>query len=61
MKRQTIDQFILPCGFDKVPPIEATLVLLTDFLCFSHDFYGTHFIIWADEGIWSSRVLKLVP
>jgi hypothetical protein len=34
---------------------------LTDFLCFSHDFYGTHFIIWADEGIWSSRVLKLVP
>ena len=35
-----------PRGFDNVPPVSPTLVVLMDSLCCCHDFHGTDFIIW---------------
>nr|XP_004491719.1 F-box protein CPR1-like [Cicer arietinum] len=46
LSTETYRQLFLPNGFDKVPHAEPTLAVLMDSLCFSHDFDGTHFIIW---------------
>jgi F-box interacting protein len=57
----TIDQFVIvsldlstesyrqllpPSGFVEVPPVEPSVSVLMDCLCFSHRFRGTHFVIW---------------
>ncbi|KEH22632.1 F-box protein interaction domain protein [Medicago truncatula] len=46
LSTETYRQLRLPRGFDKVPPVELTLIVLMDSICFSHDFHKTHFIIW---------------
>ncbi|AES79109.2 putative F-box domain, galactose oxidase/kelch, beta-propeller, F-box associated interaction [Medicago truncatula] len=46
LRTETYNQFLLPLGFDEVTSVEPTLSFLMDSLCFSHDFHGTHFIIW---------------
>jgi len=57
----TIDQFVIisldlgtethakllpPHGFSEVPFVIPNLSVLNDYLCFSHDFKQTHFVIW---------------
>ncbi|XP_027188925.2 F-box protein CPR1-like [Cicer arietinum] len=46
LSTETYNQFQPPHGFDEVTSVEPTLTILMDSLCFSHDFPGTHFIIW---------------
>ncbi|GAU40139.1 hypothetical protein TSUD_163080 [Trifolium subterraneum] len=46
LSTETYTQFLLPPGFDKVPRIQPTLVILLDCLCFSHDFKRTEIVIW---------------
>jgi hypothetical protein len=35
-----------PSGFVEVPPVEPSVTILMDCLCFSHYFKGTHFVLW---------------
>jgi len=58
---ETYTQLLLPRGFDEVPLIEPTISVLTNCLCFSHDFKGTKFVYMEDDGIRSSRVLGSIP
>jgi len=37
---------LLPRGFDEVPRVQPTVVVLMGCLCFGHDFKGSHFVIW---------------
>jgi hypothetical protein len=46
LSTETYTQFLLPSGFDEVPHFQPTLHVLMDFLCFSHDFKRTEFVIW---------------
>jgi len=43
---ETYQQLLPPSGFVEVPPIEPSVTVLMDCLCFSHRFRGTHFVIW---------------
>ena len=43
---ETYNQYLLPRGFDKVPPAEPNLGVLGDCLCFSYSYKETDFIIW---------------
>ncbi|XP_058761271.1 uncharacterized protein LOC131634632 [Vicia villosa] len=46
LSMETYTQILLPRGFDEVPRFQQTPSVLMDFLCFSHDFKGTEFVIW---------------
>lgn len=39
-------QLLPPHGFDPVLTMNADLSVLNDYLCFSHNFKQTHFVIW---------------
>jgi len=43
---ETYRQLLPPSGFVEVPPIEPSVIVLMDYLCFSHRFRETHFVIW---------------
>jgi len=38
-----------PCGFDEMSPIEPSVCILLDCLCFSNDYKKTDFVIWKME------------
>jgi hypothetical protein len=60
LSTETHIQLLLPQGFDKVPRNPPKLVVLTDLLCFCHDYEETHFIIiWQmkDFGVQKSWIL----
>jgi hypothetical protein len=46
LSTEAYTQLLLPPGFDAVPSVEPSLRVLMDYLCFSHDFMGTEFVIW---------------
>jgi len=46
LSTETYRHLMAPQGFDIVPCVQPTLVVLMDSLCFYHDFHGTGFIIW---------------
>ncbi|KEH37622.1 F-box protein interaction domain protein [Medicago truncatula] len=43
---ETYRQLLPPSGFVEVPPVEPSVSVLMDCLCFSHRFRETHFVIW---------------
>ena len=43
---ETYNQYRLPQGVDEVPPIEPSVSVLWDCLCFSYSYKMTNFIIW---------------
>ncbi|XP_057427156.1 F-box/kelch-repeat protein At3g23880-like [Lotus japonicus] len=43
---ETYTQFSLPQGFDEVPCVEPSVLVLMDCLCFCHVWKKTHFVIW---------------
>ncbi|XP_058739931.1 F-box/kelch-repeat protein At3g23880-like [Vicia villosa] len=46
LKTETYNQYLLPCGFDEVPPAGPTIGVLGGYLCFSYSVKGTDFVIW---------------
>ncbi|KEH34308.1 F-box protein interaction domain protein [Medicago truncatula] len=46
LSTESYTQLLLPRGFDEVPRVQPTIVVLMDSLCFGHDFKGSHFVIW---------------
>ena len=60
LSTETYRQFQPPLEFDEVTYVEPTLAMLMDSLCFSHDFHGTHFILWEmkEFGVWT-QFLKI--
>jgi len=46
LSTETYRQLLPPSGFVEVPPVEPSVTVLVDCLCFSHRFRGTHFVIW---------------
>ncbi|XP_024626716.1 F-box/kelch-repeat protein At3g23880 [Medicago truncatula] len=46
LSTETTMQFLLPSDFDEVPCFQPTLQVLSDHICFSHDFKRTEFVIW---------------
>ncbi|XP_058739567.1 F-box/kelch-repeat protein At3g23880-like [Vicia villosa] len=43
---ETYQELLPPRGFVEVPPVEPSVNVLMDCLCFSHRAKGTHFVIW---------------
>ncbi|CAJ2670115.1 unnamed protein product [Trifolium pratense] len=43
---ETYRQLLPPSGFVEVPPVEPSVTVLMDCLCFSHRFKETHFVLW---------------
>jgi F-box interacting protein len=43
---ETYRQLLPPSGFVEVPPVEPSVTVLMDCLCFSHRFEETHFVLW---------------
>ncbi|GAU45634.1 hypothetical protein TSUD_175470 [Trifolium subterraneum] len=43
---ETYRQLLPPSGFVEVPPVEPSVTVLMDCLCFSHRFKDTHFVLW---------------
>ncbi|RHN66471.1 putative F-box domain, galactose oxidase/kelch, beta-propeller, F-box associated interaction [Medicago truncatula] len=43
---ETFRQLLPPNGFVEIPPVEPSVTVLMDRLCFSHRFKGTHFVLW---------------
>jgi hypothetical protein len=43
---ETYNQYVVPCGFDEVPPVEPTIGVLGGCLCFSYSYKETDFVIW---------------
>ncbi|KEH15886.1 putative F-box domain-containing protein [Medicago truncatula] len=43
---ETFRQLLPPNGFVEVPPVEPSVTVLMNRLCFSHRFKGTHFVLW---------------
>jgi len=46
LSTETTIQLLLPSKFDEVPCFQPTLQVLSDHICFSHDFKKTEFVIW---------------
>jgi len=46
LAKETYRQLLPPNGYVEVPPIEPSVTVLMDCLCFSHYFKGTHFFLW---------------
>jgi F-box interacting protein len=46
LSTETTIQLLLPSNFDEVPCFQPTLQVLSDHICFSHDFKKTEFVIW---------------
>jgi len=61
LSTESYTQLLLPRGFDEVPRVQPTIVVLTDSLCFGHDFKGSHFVIWKmkDFGVQGSWIQLL--
>jgi F-box interacting protein len=61
LSTESYTQLLLPRGFDEVPRVQPTIVILTDSLCFGHDFKGSHFVIWKmkDFGVQESWIQLL--
>lgn len=43
---ETYNQYLLPRGFEEVPPTEPTVGVLGDCLCFSYSYKKTDFVLW---------------
>ncbi|XP_058736879.1 F-box/kelch-repeat protein At3g23880-like isoform X1 [Vicia villosa] len=43
---ETYRELLPPQGFVEVPPVEPSVTVLMDCLCFSHRSKGTHFVLW---------------
>ncbi|CAL5191999.1 unnamed protein product [Lathyrus oleraceus] len=46
---ETYRHLMPPYGFDALSPVEPSICILMDCLCFSHDDKRTHFVIWKME------------
>ncbi|CAI8607046.1 unnamed protein product [Vicia faba] len=46
---ETYNRFLLPKGFDELPPVEPTISVLGEWLCFSYFHKGTDMVIWKME------------
>ncbi|AES60603.1 putative F-box associated interaction domain-containing protein [Medicago truncatula] len=46
LETETYNQYIMPHGFDEVPPKEPTIGVLRGCLCFSYSYKETDFVIW---------------
>jgi len=46
LRTEKHSQLLPPQGFTEVPIVAPNLSVLHDFLCFSHDYNNTHFVIW---------------
>ncbi|WJX76255.1 hypothetical protein P8452_59695 [Trifolium repens] len=46
---ETYRQLMPPCGFDEMSPVEPSVCVLMDCLCFSNDYKRTDFVIWKME------------
>ncbi|KEH23644.1 putative F-box domain-containing protein [Medicago truncatula] len=46
---ETYTQPMPPCGFDEMSPVEPSICILMDCLCFSNDYKKTDFVIWKME------------
>jgi F-box interacting protein len=61
LSTESYTQLLLPRGFDEVPRVQPTIVVLMGCLCFGHDFKGSHFVIWKmkDFGVQESWIQLL--
>ncbi|XP_058741968.1 F-box/kelch-repeat protein At3g23880-like [Vicia villosa] len=46
LRTEMYKQYVVPYGFDEVPPTEPTIGVLGGCLCFSYSFKETDFVIW---------------
>ncbi|CAK8542447.1 unnamed protein product [Lathyrus sativus] len=46
LRTEMFNQYLLPRGFDEVPPSEPTIGVLGGFLCFSYCYKKSDFVIW---------------
>ncbi|XP_058734435.1 F-box/kelch-repeat protein At3g23880-like [Vicia villosa] len=46
LRTETYNQYLLPQGFDKLPPVEPTVSVLGECLCFSYFQLETDMVIW---------------
>ncbi|CAL5191947.1 unnamed protein product [Lathyrus oleraceus] len=44
---ETYRELLPPQGFVEVPPVQPSVTVLMDRLCFSHRTKGTHFVLWT--------------
>jgi len=49
LRTETYTQLMPPCGFNEMSPIEPSVCILLDCLCFSNDYRRTDFVIWKME------------
>ncbi|KEH23643.1 putative F-box domain-containing protein [Medicago truncatula] len=49
LETETYTKLMPPCGFDEMSPIEPSVCILLDCLCFSNDYKKTDFVIWKME------------